>query len=167
MKTRICCMSILLFFLGLLSSELANSTVIIRHCSNDYWKWEKQYILKSDTKDWVLISSKISHYIFIQKMSNYDVTQQEFAKTSIKDEVVRNSPSFYLINSELVINLNGFEVQQIIISDLLGNVLYSEPTKTDEQRLSVNVGYYPVGAYFVLLTDRQQRKYMFKFIKNL
>jgi hypothetical protein len=166
MKTRIWYSLVLLLFSSLISIPVSNSAEIIKSSVNDYWKWEKQYNMEHKSENWLLKNETTTHFIFIQK----ELSEKQFFnvlnKVSNDESNYNTKPLCYLTNSEIVIKINSFKAEMIIISDLLGKIHYSKSLKESEKQFSINVNNYPVGAYLVLFTSKDNSKSVYKFVKN-
>jgi hypothetical protein len=165
MKTIICYSLVLYFFSSLISSPDSNTAVIIKSSVNDYWKWEKQYIMEAESTKWLLKSETTTHFIFIKKERSENQLPNIMNKVSKVESNNITNPKCFYANSEFVINMNGFKADMMIISDILGRIHYSNTLKESENQFSINVNNYPVGAYFVLFAGKDNSQSVFKFVK--
>jgi hypothetical protein len=166
MKTIICYSLVLYFFASLISSPDSNTTEMNKSSVNEYWKWEKQYIMETKSENWLLKSETTTHFIFIKKERSENQFPNIMNKVSKVERNDITQPECFYANSEFIIDMNDFKADMMIISDILGRVHYSNTLKESENQFSINVNNYPSGAYFVLFAGKENSKFVFRFVKN-
>ena len=166
MKTIIWYSLVLFLFTSLISSPVSNTAEINKTSVNEYWKWERHYITEPNSVNWILKSGTTTHFIFIHKENSENQLPNIMNKVSKVESNDISKPECYYANSEFVINMNGFKADIMIISDILGKIHYSKSLEKNEKQFSINLSNYPVGAYFVLFTGKDNSKFVFKFVKN-
>jgi hypothetical protein len=166
MKTIILYSLVLYIFASLISSPVSNTAEMNKSSVNEYWKWERHYIMEPNSGNCLFKSGTTTHFIFIHKENSENQLPNIMNRVSNVESNDITNPKCYYANSEFVINMNGFKADVMIISDLLGNIHYSKSLEKNENQFSINVNNYPVGAYFVLFTGKDSSKFVFKFVKN-
>lgn len=165
MKTIVWYSLVLYLFASLISSPVSNTAEINKTSVNEYWKWERHYIMEPKSENWLFKSGTTTHFIYIQKETSENQIPNIMNKESKVESNDITKPECFYANSEFVIDMNGFKADMMIISDILGRIHYSNTLKESENQFSINVNNYPVGTYFVLFAGKDNSQLLFKFVK--
>lgn len=160
-----------IFSFGILlySTETLSSDEYIIKSQKEYFTIEKHSVLQNNNIEWKTTSYKKTHYIvsIVKPLMRFPNNSCDNNAESLKYQRLNFDPFCYLSSStDLIINLNGFDAENIVIYDIMGNRIHTQEIHKKSDLVSIAIDKFISGVYFVVLTSEDNKKNILNFVKN-